>query len=270
MYDALSLCAVKGKNVGELIACPGCGAVGELFYTAVQAQRGSFWLEGKCIEYRTTPAPLCRCNRCRGRFRVLPLEIAPFKSYTLAVIETACAHYSDPQLPRVSLRRTVEAMGRGHPHRSTLHGWLGGLGARTLGRLDQPPHVPVSVLLAETRKRLNAELFSLWRKPVKVAARKYRSPERAEQLEACAKLFQTARKLFPQTPFPFSGWEKWLQSRFHVTAWSFPSRFCCTAIQQHPTGRRAVWSAASKEKDKKQRNGKNHEARSPPHSLLEI
>ena len=72
--------------------------------------------------------PLCCCEICHRRWRVLPVEIAPFKHFTCEVIETCCTSYSDAQLPGITLRRTVDWLGPWHPHYSSLHGWIGGLG----------------------------------------------------------------------------------------------------------------------------------------------
>jgi hypothetical protein len=63
------------------------------------------------------------------------VEIAPRKSYTRPVIETACATYADPSRPTITLRQTVEQLGKNAPHASSLHGWLGALGARALAHL---------------------------------------------------------------------------------------------------------------------------------------
>ena len=172
--------AVKGKNVSAQIFCPSCKVVGRLVYTSSWAERGSGWSVGKCVEHRSTPVPLCCCEVCRRRWRVLPIEIAPFKHFTREVIETACTAYSDAQLPDITLRRTVDWLGPGHPHYSTLHGWIGGLGARALGLLDKGEALPVSVLIAETAKQHDREFPILWAEPCPVAFRKYRSAKRAE------------------------------------------------------------------------------------------
>ena len=147
--------------------------------------------------------PLCCCEVCRRRWRVLPIEIAPFKHYTRKVIETCCTVYSDAQLPGITLRRTVVRLGPEHPDHSSLHGWLGGLGERALGLLDKGAPLPVSALIAETAKQHDHELPGLWAKPGPVAFRKYRSEKRAEQLEACSRLFTTAAHLFPYATHPF-------------------------------------------------------------------
>ena len=239
-------------------------------------KRGSRWPGGGRIEDRETPLPLCRCQFCRRRFRVLPAEIAPFKSYTRPIIETACAAYIDAQLPEMSLQKTVALMGPGHPHRSALHGWLGGMGARALGRRDvRGGGPPVSALIAESGVRLRGEVFSWWEQRFSIPPAKYRSPQRQERLQACARLFTTAHRLFPQSAHAWCAWESWLQTRFHVTAWSFPARLAGTAIQHHGP-RSATVQCAPAVKDlpaapaaaqagpKRQKKGKAHGARSPP------
>ena len=212
-----------------------------------------------------TPVPLCCCSVCKSRLRVLPIEIPPFKHYTLKVIETCCTSYSDAHLPQISLRKTVRWMGPGHPHYSSLHGWLGALGERALGLLDQVDgYLPVSALIAETAKHHNDELPGLWGKHYPVAERKYRSEMRFEQLEACARLFAVAAVLFPNDAHRLFEWEQWLQDRLHVAAWSFPARANCTAFQQHSPGGSGIQSALSSQDHGKPRKERSHGARSPP------
>jgi hypothetical protein len=196
---------------------------------------------------------------------VLPVEIAPFKSYTRPVIETACATYAAADRPTENLRQTVARMGTNHPHPSALHGWLGGLGARALGRLDRGRQtVPAAALITESATRLRRELLGWWTQPQPVSPRKYRSPQRREQLEACARFFDTARRLFPQPAYAWSAWEGWLQARFHVTAWGFPARFQCTAIQHHDPRQAGVPCTPSNRGPKRRTKGKTHGARDPP------
>ncbi len=256
--------AVQGQNVGAQCFCPGCKVVGRLVYTSSRAERGSGWSAGKCVEHRSTPVPLCCCGVCRRRWRVLPVEIAPFKHYTRGVIETCCASYSDAQLPGITLRKTVDWLGSEHPHYSTLHGWIGGLGERALGLLDKGEALPVSALIAETARCRGRELSGLWAEPRPVALRKCRSAQRAEQLEGCARLFATAAHLFPEAAHPLCAWEQELQERFHVAAWSFPARATCTAFQQHGPGGSDLGSALSSQNPGKLRKEKSHGPRSPP------
>jgi hypothetical protein len=195
---------------------------------------------------------------------VLPIEIAPFKHYTRQVIETCCTAYSDAQLPRITLRKTVGWLGTGHPHHSSLHGWIGGLGDRALGLLDKGPFLPVSALIAETAKHHDREFPGLWAEPFPAALSKYRSGKRAGQLEGCTRIFAAAAHLFPKTAHPFSEWEKDLQERFHVAAWSFPARVSCTAFQQHDPGGYRIESALLSQNPENMRKEKSHGSRSPP------
>ena len=223
------------------------------------------------MEDRETPVPECRCTVCQRRMRVLPVEIAPRKSYTRPVIETACATYAAEDGPAISLRQTLVRLGRNAPHPSSLHGWLGAVGARALGRLDrhgQGP--PVAALIAESAKVLRPELQTEWnsrlseRSGYSVAPRKFRSPQRREQLEACARIFDTAGRLFPQAAYPWSAWEQWLEARFHVTAWGFPARLRCPAIQQQAPRKLVVPCAPSRPQGSRRTKGKVHGARGPP------
>ena len=242
-----------------------------LVYTGRWVARGSRWPCAGGVEDRETPLPECRCTVCRRRMRVLPVEIAARKSYTRPVIETACATYAATDRPPISLRQTVARLGKNAPHPSSLHGWLGGLGARALGRLDrhgQGP--PVAALIAESTQGLRRELQADWtsrlseRSGHPVASHKCGSHQRREQLEACGRLFDMAGRIFPQAAYPWSAWEGWLESRFHVTAWDFPARFTCTAIQQQAPRKVAVPCAPSRPQPSRRKDGKVHGARSPP------
>lgn len=227
--------------------------------------RGSRWPCGGGVEDRETPVPESRCTACKRGARVLPVEIAPRKSYTRAVIETACATYVCESRAAISPRQTVAQVGKNAPHPSSVHGWLGGIGARVLGRLDrhyQGP--PVAALIAESSKGLDRQLQTEWSRPYPVAAHKYRSLQRREQLEACAKLFDLAPQLFPQAAYPFLVWEQWLETRFHVLALGFPARFCCVPIQHHAPRKVVVPSAPSRPQKSDSTKGKDHGARGPP------
>ena len=257
--------AVKGKTVGARIACTLCGAVGALVYNGRWLLRWAQWAVAGGIEHRLTPVPECRCTVCKRRLRVLSVEIAPRKSYTRPVIETACSTYAAYSRPAISLRQTVARLGKRAPHSSSLHGWLGSMGARALGRLDrhgQGP--PVAALIAESAKVQRSELPTEWTQPYPVAARKCRSKQRREQLESCARLFDTAQRLFPHAAYPFTAWEQSLQERFHVTCWGFPSRLRCTAIQQHDPRKVVVPYAPSGPGRFRRTKGKAHGARDPP------
>jgi hypothetical protein len=227
--------------------------------------RGSHWAVCGGVEHRSTPVPLCRCGVCGSRLRVLPAEIAPFRLYTLPVIETVCSAYTDAQLPDITLRRTVTRMGWGHPDHSTLHGWLCGLGERAWGRGDPPAgNVPVSALIAETGRHIERRLPEWWNQSYPIADRKYRSEKRREQLEGCARVFATAALLFPETAHPFCAWDLWLRERLNVAAWSFTARCRCTSFQQHAPGEAAVRSAAKHREPRGRERNPNHGARSPP------
>lgn len=263
--------------MGGTVLCPGCLAVGTLVYTGQWVKRGSNWPTTEGIKLRETSVPMCRCKICRKRLRVLPLEMLPFKSYTWPAIELGCRTYTAANRPTESLRHAVERLGKGHPHRSTLHGWLGGLGARALGRLDLSAcghaqagrhsfGMPVAALIDETARRLKRGVSSWWTQAHPISVCKYRTENRRKQLEACARLFAVADRLFPDQVHTFAwlAWEHWLQTHFHVAAWDFPARLGCTAIQ-HPLPRRRILPCAPLSREARQKKkGHVHGARSPP------
>jgi len=195
---------------------------------------------------------------------VLPIEIAAFKHYTRKVIENGCTAYSDAQLPGITLRRTVAWMGPGHPNHSTLHGWLGGLGERVLGRLDKVAALPLCALIAETARHHGGDLTKLWARRYPVVERKYRSERRADQLEGCARVFAAAAHVFLDAAHPLFEWEKELQDRLHVAAWTIPARSGVPSFQQPLPPGSKIQCASSGKDHRKPRKEKSHGARSPP------
>lgn len=247
------------------------------------------------LHYGREAVPIARCAACRGRFRVLPVELLPYKVYSLAVIETAVGRYTGSCAAGTGLRKVVARFGPGHPHFSILHGWLGGLGERILHRAPHRPgmapkhasrrktsssplgrlgalsavegSLPTSALVAESAKRLTADLNSLWHRRFPIARWKYKSEHRRDQLEACARVMAAARSLFPRGPHPLTAWQGWLIDRLHVTGWTFFSRARCTPIQLTPPPESLIRSSASPDRRK---GGSRHGPRSPPDRMVEI
>lgn len=270
--------------MGEGAPCPraSCGAVGRFVFTGTLVKgRGIFWLRRDGLAFEHIDIPLCRCEACRGRFRVLPVEILPRKSYSFPSIESACGAYL--RLER-GLRRTVERMGKYHPRFTTLWIWLRGLGRRVLDRGGAPETrgkgagnkkertcsellPPAAALIAETAKRLAPGLAEQWSRRFEIPAWKYKSPRRRDQLEACARLLGAASFLFPESTHPLTAWQGWLIGHFHVAAWGFGSRISCTTIKLPPPGQGPVDSPA---RPKWHREERNHGPRSPPGGLLAV
>ena len=182
--------------------------------------------------------PLALCEQCKSRFRVLPIEFLPFKTYSLPIIETACNHYVTSE---DGLRKTVNTITGVAPHYSTLHGWLGGLGERALDKVQlkndkaaigQPSLPPTSTLVAETAKRKDLDLVNRWNNTTPlIASFKYQSLFRKELLQSCLKLLWIAALLFQNSAYPLTAWQHWLMPAFYVPGWLFPSRNLVTPIQ---------------------------------------
>ena len=188
--------------------------------------------------YEQTPVPLCVCEQCHCRIRVLPVEILPGKTFSLPIIETACHRYG---VSADGLRKTVKTILGVAPHFSTLHGWLGGIGERAMDKVQlkqdkaaigQPSLPPTSAVVAETAKRKDLELIKCWNntKPA-IGFWKYKSLFRKELLQSCIKLLQIAGWLFQISPYPLTTWQQWLIPIFEVPAWLFASRNLLTPIQ---------------------------------------
>jgi hypothetical protein len=188
--------------------------------------------------HRESPVPLALCEQCKSRFRVLPVEILPYKTFGLPVIEAACLHYATST---DGLRKTVRTIAGVAPHHSTLHGWMGGLGERAMDKVhlkrdratvSQPSLAPTSTLVAETAKRQDFDLINRWSKTKPpIAPGKYKSLFRKELLQSCLRLLSIAASLFQQSLHPLTLWQCWLVPIFLVAAWLFPSRNIITAIQ---------------------------------------
>jgi hypothetical protein len=188
--------------------------------------------------YQESPVPLTLCEQCKGRFRVLPVEFLPFKTYSLPIIETACNHYGKSE---DGLRKTVNTIAGVAPHYSTLHGWLGGIGERALDKVQlqndkaaigQPSLPPTSTLVAETAKRKDLDLINRWNKTTpSIASWKFQSLFRKELLQSCLKLLWIAVLLFQNSAYPLTTWQHWLMPLFYVHGWLFPSRNLLTPIQ---------------------------------------
>jgi hypothetical protein len=189
--------------------------------------------------YRESPVPLALCEQCKSRLRVLPVEILPYKTFGLPVIEAACIHYTTSA---DGLRKTVGKIPGVAPHYSTLHGWMGGLGERAMDKvhlrrdratIGQPSLPPTSALVAETAKRQGLELINRWGKTKPpIAPWKYESLFRKELLQSCLRLLSIAASLFQDSPYPLTLWQHWLLPMFLVAAWLFPSRNIITPIQR--------------------------------------
>ncbi len=166
------------------------------------------------------------------------MEILPYKTFGLPVIETACIHYATSA---DGLRRTVGRIPGVAPHHSTLHGWMGGLGERAMDKvhlkrdratIGQPSLPPTSTLVAETAKRQDLDLINRWGKTKPpIAPWKYESLFRKELLQSCLRLLSIAVSLFQDSPYPLTMWQHWLLPIFLVHGWLFPSRNIVTPIQ---------------------------------------
>lgn len=281
-YDNLCQSSRQGKSLGRDTICPNprCCCRGKLVFTDSWVERGVTWPKGKTgAVFQRKPIPLARCQVCGGRYRVLPREVLPRKTYSLPVIENSCTSY-----PRSGkgLRKTVNSIQGDHPHFSTLHGWLGGLGVRALDRVKiQKKRSPrggkkfshsgkvftTAALVAESGKKLRRGVVRKWHSQFYIPSWKYKGERRRDQLEACARLFSAASYLFPDEPYPLTSWQSWLIKELHVAGWVFPARAACTAIQLPTAGQDVVGSF---QEAKSQRKGKSHGSRSPPGGMLAV
>ena len=234
-----AVCKSKSEPVYIGVPCPRCGSENSLCLKPWLVQRNSVLFDpGGVALYQQSPVPLALCEQCNHRVRVLPVEILPYKTFGLPVIEATCIHYATSA---DGLRRTVQTIPGVAPHYSTLHGWMGGLGERAMDKvhlrgdratIGQPSLPPVSTLVAETAKRQDLDLINRWGKTKPpISPGKYKSLFRKELLQSCLRLLSVAASLFEHDPYPLTLWQYWLLPMFLVTAWLFPSRNIITPIQ---------------------------------------
>jgi hypothetical protein len=128
---------------------------------------------------------LAKCPVCKGRCRVLPADILPYKRYSLPVIGSSMSLYNQGDL---SLRQVAweRLYGERTPDHATLHGWTEGFGAWCLGRPtgEVAYSVPATRVVAELQIHY-PQIGSLPSIPVRIDPRRYRSQGRKERLEAC-------------------------------------------------------------------------------------
>jgi hypothetical protein len=282
-YSTLMVIAVKGESLGENCICPGCRIRGQLYFTGRLVNRGVIWHDDSGhIVFEIIEIPLSHCRNCRGRFRVLPAEILPFKIFSLKLIEEYSRTYLVPDADGPSLRKTVEGKPGDYPRPdfTTLHHWLMFLGEKSLGPLQPSapsspgvvprsssciPWLPASALIAESAKRLRVGIKRDWTRPVEIPAGKYRNTHRREQLQACARLLFTADRLFPDEAHPLTAWEGKIIEYLNVAGWWFPSCYNCTESKlslSQPDGLECP--QASKNRKKEASNG----PRAPPSGVF--
>jgi len=273
-YSQLCILAVKGECLGVDIICPRCLTAGLLFFTSSWVLRGIIWHEKNGILiFEKIKIPLTICRECRGRFRVLPEEILPYKHFSLPAIEDICAGYMQLDPDGSGLRTYVDSRSGISPDHSTLHRWTVGIGERVLDRLQPEDHktpfsklwFPSSALVAESAKIINPKVREQWRNSFDIPSWKYRSARRHDQLQACARLFSSANLLFPDDSFPLTMWEGQIIQNFNVAGWWFPSGFNCTGLQHARTTPNSVNSSFVSKIPKKE---VNYGSRSPPDGLV--
>ena len=275
-YSQLCILAVKGELLSVDIICPKCQMVGRLFFTSSWVPRGIIWYgkDGKLV-FEEIKIPLALCQGCKGRFRVLPEEILPYKHFSLPAIEDICGGYVQPAPDGPGLRKLIDSLSGVRPNYSTVHRWTKGLGERVLDRFQpgsQKAHfselwLPSSALVAESAKRINPLARDRWRQSHEIPSWKYHSSRRHDELQACARLFDVAGSLFPNELHPLTTWQGQIIEYFNVAGWWFPSGYNCTTFQLSPGNLYPVRCPATLKPRKKEIN---HGSRSPPDGLVSI
>ena len=173
---------------------------------------------------------ICRCGRCKARFRVLPSDVLPRKTYGLAVIEHEVSKYAQGQL---SLRQVAWGqLGNRNPAHTTLHGWTEGLGAHALGRPGgEAGGAPMSRFEAEAESHV-PETTAAMRVDVQPDPRRHRSEPRRDRLVAVIRTMAMVTAV-AGVPHPHASAEcrRLTLGWSHSSVLVFPSRLSRTAFE---------------------------------------
>lgn len=218
-----------------------------LYFLNRYVLRGAVLLDSSGVRYnKFLSIPLARCTTCKTTCRVLPLEILPYKTHGIAIIELSLRYYGFHISDTLRFTTTTIKHHFGYaPDYSTLWRWSAGLGEKIVGREPQVQRTyspPCSSILAQTTRRQSdfdvADLFLnlVSDAQLYIAQFKYHSERRFDQLLAVVRLLILARQIFGKTtPSTLLLWNQLLLRDFFVPVWSFPSQIRVTTLQQlHP------------------------------------
>jgi len=174
---------------------------------------------------------LVRCPICKGRFRLLPADILPYKLYSLPVIERSVSLYNRGDL---SLRHVAWGLldGERTPQYTTLHSWTQGLGAWWLGRPigEAAFCIPATRIQAELEIR-HPQMCSLHCQPVWINPDRYRSQGRRERLEACKQFEIVGTLIASENPWNFAELNCLIVSWGNSFGLGFKTGINCTAAE---------------------------------------
>jgi hypothetical protein len=174
---------------------------------------------------------LVRCPICKGRFRLLPADIIPYKLYSLPVIECSVSLYNRGDL---ALRQVVwdHLYGDHNPGHTTLHAWTEGLGAWWLGRPmgEVAFSIPATRIQAELEIR-HPQMCSLHCQPVWINPARYRSQGRRERLEACKQFEIVGTPIASENPPNFAELNCLVVSWGNLYGLGFKTGIGCTAAE---------------------------------------
>lgn len=185
---------------------------------------------------------MARCSNvnCLRWVRVLPIELLPYKTYSIDVIQLSTKRYlATNKSYRESAASLSQSDGTIIAH-TTIYHWITRLGEKILDRspLPQDCFAPsATAVIAQTDRVLpHKDLQSEFLKATpKISPDKYRSQRRLDQLQAVYKLLIVAALLFDATHNSLQKWNELLLPSFYVAVWAFPSVFSGTHLQRaHP------------------------------------
>jgi hypothetical protein len=187
-----------------------------------------------------------RCEECQRRWRVLPYDVLPHKTYSTPAIEHLVSAYALGQRGLRSVAWGLLVMppsgSQGEdrtPAHTTLHGWTDALGAHALGRPRSDANgAPVSRFIAEAAAR-DHWIDEAWRTKAEVDPRRYRSEARRERLAAMAVLLLVAAMVAAvASPHSLSDCRRLVLEWSRSCALEFPSRFPCPRIEHRSSAPR--------------------------------
>ncbi len=205
-------------------------------------KRGAVLLDATGAHYKKhLSIPLAGCPTCKKTLRVLPLDILPYKTYGISIIQLSLQsyvfHISEGLRATTATIKTKFVYA---PHPSTLWRWSKSFGEKVLSRESQIVNYyypPCSAILAQTTRKCAINAADIFidlsaAAQLYITGFKYHSERRLDQLIAVVRILLVAREIFGNTASStLLAWNEMLLSEFFVPAWNFPCKIKDPTLQ---------------------------------------
>jgi len=230
----------KGKVCHRRASAPVC-LKATLVFTSRTVVRGTVIANksGDLNHHVNLNIPLSKCKNCGMWVRVLPLELLPYKRYSITIIAASIDRYVHSLASYRKSCADITISNAPSLAHTSLYRWISGLAEKLLDRDPAIMHKyppPSSLAIAQTERLLSREIHtSILHTPVLICPDKYRSENRHDQLRAVTRFLMVASLLFGAQQDSLQKWNELLLPSFFVAVWDFPSSFLETPLQQvHP------------------------------------